>query len=1407
MESFVARSSWFARPLLLLAAGVAAATLGLHAPTADARAQWTTGSVLTTRILPYSESVAQMSRRDLARRATALVENLPPSAIANPPEPWEGEEEEREREEKGERKAGERQAEGLFLPAAGATPQAVGTNFPGVGMQDQISRFGGWAFPPDESGAAGLNHFVQVINGSVAIYNKDTGALVRHLSLNNFLAYNNGQANYPRNGAFDPRVLFDWRSRRWFICALELGPTTAIGSGSQNHLLLAVSRTSDPTDTFDKYLLPVGVSTVRSGGNSIASFTDYPTLGVDANGVYAAVRIFPYNTSTGALGDTYSKIVATPIAPLVAPTPSMGTVKQFSEIEDVFSTPQPALNLDAISGASPAWFFATSPSSSSLVYRKLVWGASGATLTNNSAVLNTPAAALLLPSAPANGSTGALAINTADARLQSATIRNGRLWTCRTVAVNASGTTGGADRTACEWFEINVSGATPALAQNGRIFDSAPSDPRFYYFPSIMVNGQGHAMASFSGSRSSEFVGCYYAGRLATDAPGTMGEPAFLRAGNAPYVQLDLNRPPRNRWGDYSQATLDPSDDMSLWTIQEYAENPGAPVGSDRVSSRWGTRIGRLLSPPPVLNPASLASVQRGQTGVVLTFTGSGFYDPGASFPNRLQAEISGGSPSGISSVSVISHDPISVTVQFDVAADAGSGVRSLKLTNPDGQSTTLESAFSIGQAAVVQFSANAYTVPESGGTATITVNRSGSTTEPLSVEYSTADGTANAASDYGASSGVLLFGAGETTKTFAVTVHPDRLLEGDETVLLSLTNVTDGALGANSSARLTLLDDTSTPAPSALAAVVSSYAAIDLSWANHCDNVEIFEVERRVGSGAFVLLTTTGSTATAVTDNGPLTPGVLYTYRVRCLNGPHPSDYSNTVTVVVSTVQFAQSMSRVNENAGTASITVTRTGATTASLTVPVSLTGGTATAPDDFTTPAPTVTFAPGETSKSLTVHLQQDRLLEGDETVLFSLGDPQVSGIVLGGIGMHQLTVADDLTAPAPSGLLATVSSSTEISLTWQDRSDNEDGFQIERQAGSGMFALVSTTGPGVTTFVDSGRSRGVVYTYRVRAISGSVSSTYSNLSSAAIDGVQFSAESFTTPEANAPATITVTRTGNTASAVTVQYQTADGTATAGQDYTAVSGTLSFAAGQISRAFSVPIHSDALIEGPESVQLLLTDASGTEIGVPGAATLTITDNSTATAPGNLTAFAAGASRVRLIWQDRGDNEDGFRVERASGSTAFSPIGTVGANVTTFDDLTVVSETTYVYRVVAFRGAAQSVPSNLASVSIPTGGKLQVKPAKLNFSTVRVGKSKQLKLKIKNTGKSTLAGYVEAPVGPFTLVSGAGAFNLPPKKTLTVTLRFDPSVAGALTSVLLVTSTDPARSAVSIPIKAKGK
>ena len=66
-----------------------------------------------------------------------------------------------------------------------------------------------------------------------------------------------------------------------------------------------------------------------------------------------------------------------------------------------------------------------------------------------------------------------------------------------------------------------------------------------------------------------------------------MGSVALLKAGQAAYQQLDGSG--RNRWGDYSYTSLDPNDDMTMWTIQEYATS---------TSNIWGTWISQLIAPP-----------------------------------------------------------------------------------------------------------------------------------------------------------------------------------------------------------------------------------------------------------------------------------------------------------------------------------------------------------------------------------------------------------------------------------------------------------------------------------------------------------------------------------------------------------------------------------------------------------------------------------------------------------------------------------------------------------------------------------------------------------------------------------------------------------------------------------------
>jgi hypothetical protein len=75
--------------------------------------------------------------------------------------------------------------------------------------------------------------------------------------------------------------------------------------------------------------------------------------------------------------------------------------------------------------------------------------------------------------------------------------------------------------------------------------------------------------------------------------------------------------------------------------------------------------------------------------------------------------------------------------------------------------------------------------------------------------------------------------------------------------------------------------------------------------------------------------------------------------------------------------------------------------------------------------------------------------------------------------------------------------------------------------------------------------------------------------------------------------------------------VRYSTANGTATAGSDYTAVSGTLTFPPGQTSRTFTVPIINDALKEPSESAMLALSNPVNASLGAAPSATLWIADN----------------------------------------------------------------------------------------------------------------------------------------------------------------------------------------------------
>ncbi|MEK6283139.1 MAG: Calx-beta domain-containing protein [Acidobacteriota bacterium] len=116
---------------------------------------------------------------------------------------------------------------------------------------------------------------------------------------------------------------------------------------------------------------------------------------------------------------------------------------------------------------------------------------------------------------------------------------------------------------------------------------------------------------------------------------------------------------------------------------------------------------------------------------------------------------------------------------------------------------------------------------------------------------------------------------------------------------------------------------------------------------------------------------------------------------------------------------------------------------------------------------------------------------------------------------------------------------------------------------------------------------------------------------NLSDSSGTTLQYSLASYSVSENTGTSTITVTRSGSTAGASSVTFATSNGTATAGQDYATTSGTLSFASGETSKTYNIPILDDSLVEGNETINLILSSPSGATLGSPSTAVLTIADN----------------------------------------------------------------------------------------------------------------------------------------------------------------------------------------------------
>ncbi|MGC8886730.1 MAG: Calx-beta domain-containing protein [Verrucomicrobiia bacterium] len=559
------------------------------------------------------------------------------------------------------------------------------------------------------------------------------------------------------------------------------------------------------------------------------------------------------------------------------------------------------------------------------------------------------------------------------------------------------------------------------------------------------------------------------------------------------------------------------------------------------------------------------------------------------------------------------------------------------------------------------------FTVQENETNAVITVRRNGGTTGAVTVNYSTTNGTATPGLDYTNVSGTLTFAEGETMQTFLVPVVDDRDIESPETVLLTLSNPTSGAtLDFQSTAILTIISDDSlvqfsAPTYTVNENAVSGFAAI--------------EVQRLGSTNGFasVMVQVVGGTATAGVDytdsSGRITfnPGessklfiipILNDLLVEgnetvLLRLTAPSAgvalglANATLTIIdddfaAGAIQFAATNYIVNEYETNAVITVIRTNGSTGIVSVDYRTIDGTATGGLDYIPQSGTITFAEGETVKTFSVPVIPDTLSESNETVTLVLSNPRgAAGVVLGSPSQATLTIINnDLVNGSLSFtsshysinetggvLVVTVNrqfgSAGDISVAFETYDTGSAAAGLDYVATNGV--LVWTNGETASktisiqiiddTIVEGDEEFGIALS---NPTGGATFGVYTNAKITIIENdvspgiITFGAGQYFVYENETNAVIPVIRTNGTLGDVTVNYATSNGTAIAGSDYTAVSGTLQFTNGQTINYIKVPVIDNFVANSPVYFYASLSGSTGgAALGAITNAIVTILDN----------------------------------------------------------------------------------------------------------------------------------------------------------------------------------------------------
>ena len=515
------------------------------------------------------------------------------------------------------------QAAQVDVPSPLIPSPAPATNF--AGLNDIPFAPPGTAFftiPPDTTGAVApdsVNRVFTTLNNNYRIQDKTGTQIGSDVSMTNFWAPTGAVS------PFDPRVQYDPYNDRWILAGVSNAQT------ANTSILIGISQTSDPGGSYFLFRIPARIVSDPAAVN----FADFPMLGFNKNWVVVSINMF-----SNVFVDGRSLVID--YATLRTGVTS-GTYFTGVSAANAGFCMHPATTYSATENTE---YLVAHQSSAGATYRvHTITGTAAAPVFTIGVLKTRPGGGWVQPGgnqlpqalgtcAPSPSPTP-MRMESGDAFVRSNVVfRNGTIYYPQTVGLPAGAMT----HTAVQWTQLDNAAN---VLQGGRVDDptaTATNGGKWRAYSSIAVNASNDVLFGFSEFESDEFADAGYTYRDHTDAAGTMRDPVIYKAGEDCYSK-DFGSG-RNRWGDYSHTMVDPTDDCSFWTIQEYAKLQAPPtVGGS--TSKWGTWWARV-------NAVSSCATLVAATGSLVTEScvpANGQIDPGERVTVHLQVTNSGLGP------------------------------------------------------------------------------------------------------------------------------------------------------------------------------------------------------------------------------------------------------------------------------------------------------------------------------------------------------------------------------------------------------------------------------------------------------------------------------------------------------------------------------------------------------------------------------------------------------------------------------------------------------------------------------------------------------------------------------------------------------------------------------------------